>query len=306
MNKTNPTDLNTTIESTEAKNQALLTQSTAEEAKTPKQLDWVTEPYGKQKQKKSTYRKPKRPTRLTGKLPLEIHTQEAQLLFAGKLSSQNDLGLLRFGGQMSAIWDAAAKDDPYADWYLLKVYDAVIKLRRQLTEATTAYQQQIEQTYGAALAPFASYKPFTKPLWFRTQYGYLGAQILADFDRLMRVAFTANSIGILLDHDPEFIKDRWSKKIALLFKRPFQWQDLEITRADFEENNEKAKQAILRLGRLPEGVLKKTLRAPFAPPIIKPTDTNEDIIKQETIQQTSDEKPPQDTEPSEPDKTTDT
>ena len=208
-----------------------------------------------------------KPGRLSGCIPFEIHTADAQLYFSG-YGSHETAGLLKFGGQMTAIWDASEKDDPYADWYLLKVYDAMIKLRNQLAGAIQDYQQRIHETYGRdnlSLTPFASLRPVVQSLWFRTQYGYLGANVIADFDLLMRTIHTAHRAGVLLDKPHVAIREEWGRKIADLFKLPFKWQAFNITRADIEADNEAAKAAAKLLGKLPERVLNKTLRSPFAP-----------------------------------------
>lgn len=213
-----------------------------------------------------------KPGRLYGSIPFEIHTADAQACFRGyhflDHGTKEVVGLLQFGGQMSLIWDAAKNDDPYADWYLLKTYDAMIKLRHQLARALQDYQQQIQQTYGRdnlSLSPFASQKPVVQTLWFRTQYGYLGANVIADFDLLMRTVITANRVGVLLDKTHEQIKEEWGVKIIELFKLPFKWQSFNITRADVKADNESAQTAQKLLGKLPERVLNKTLRSPFAP-----------------------------------------
>jgi len=230
--------------------------------------------------KNKPYKKGQRPGRLLGSLPFEIHTIEAQRLFSGN-TGKDAMGLLRFGGQMTEIWEAAEQDDPYADWYLVKVYDGIVKLRNQLATVTQDYQAKIQEVYGRAnlpLTPFASQKPIVRNLWFRTQYGYLGANLVADFDELMRVVLTANRVGVLLDKPQDAIRVEWIDKINGLFQLPFKWQAFKLTRADVEANNDLAKSVHSVLGKLPEAILNKTLRAPFSPFINIPTE-----IKQEAV-----------------------
>lgn len=222
------------------------------------------------KQKKSN--KNTRPGRLAGSVPFEIHTADAELLFSGH-SVKDAVSLLQFGGQMTKIWDAAEGDDPYADWYLLKIYDGIVKCRNQLGLSIQNYQTKIHQTYGRSNlrpTPFTSQKPVVKSLWFRTQYGYLGASIIAEFDELMRTVLTANRIGILLDQSHTEIKEAWNSKIVTLFKFPFKWHPLNITRSEVETNHELLEKAENLMGKCPAEVLTKTLRSPFAP-IIKNT-----------------------------------
>ena len=208
-----------------------------------------------------------RPGRLFGSIPFEIHTMDAQLLFLGYVT-KGSVGLLQFAGQMTAIWDASEKDDPYADWYLLKVYDAIIQLRNQLAQIIQDYKEKIRVTYGQTnllFTPFVSQKPVIKNLWFRTQYGYLGAGVVGDFDELMRVVLTANRVGVLLDKTQDAIRSEWVERVISLFQLPFKWQSFTLTRADIKADNDAAKSAQKALGKVPSNVLDKTLRSPFSP-----------------------------------------
>ena len=93
---------------------------------------------------KNTFKKHKEnshPGRLLGNVSFEIHTMDAQLLFSG-YTDKNAVGLLQFAALMTTIWDAAEKDDPYADWYLLKTYDAIIQLRNQFAQTIQDYQER--------------------------------------------------------------------------------------------------------------------------------------------------------------------
>jgi integrating conjugative element protein (TIGR03761 family) len=237
-----------------------------------------TQPQTKPKKKRFLS---KRPGRLSGSILFELHTADAQQVFAG-YSTKDAVSLLQFGGRMTHIWSAAEKDDPYADWYLLKVYDGIVRLRNQLAVAIQDYQAQMTQGQSnLALEPFTSEKPVVKSLWFRTQYGYLGASVIADFDKLIRTVLTANRIGVLLEKSHETIRDEWLNKIVILFKFPFKYQSFEITRADVEADNALAKNTQEVLGVLPESVLAKTLRSPFAPAIQAPN-----ILKEEAVKKT--------------------
>jgi integrating conjugative element protein (TIGR03761 family) len=224
-----------------------------------------------------------RPGRLKSEVQLALHTVDAQTAFAG-YSAKDAVSLLRFGGRMTEVWDAAAKDDPYADWMLLKVYDGLIKLRNQLAALIQDYQYQLNQScqYSSlTLTPFLSEKPLLKSLWFRTQYGYLGANLIADFDELIRTVLTANRVGVILDKSHEVIRDKWLKQINELFKLPFKWQPFNITRADVKESNELAAKAKKALGKLPNDILTKTLRSPFSPHIREVAQSNKDKNKNE-------------------------
>ena len=238
-------------------NEAMLTTSTE-----------VTEGSKKIKQAESVIHK--KPGRLRGEVSLTLHTAYSQKLFLGFRPDKRSINLLQFGGRMAVIWDAAERDDPYADWYLLKLYDAILKLRQQLTHDIEKYQHKLNEESSIAnlsFTPFVSQQPAVESLWFRTQYGYMGASLIADFDQLMRTVLTVNRVGILLDKPESVIRQEWVDKILALFRLPFNWKSFAITRSDVKSEHEQAQLAQEKMGKLPEPILLLQLRSPFSPSI---------------------------------------
>lgn len=213
-----------------------------------------------------------RPGRLMNRVELIINTPAAQKLLTGSIN-KGDVGLLQFTVLIAEIWKQAERDDPYADWYLVKIYDAMVTLKNQLAAEIQLQQQalnKINSTSGFIIKAFSSEKPLVKTVWFKTPYGYLGAQLIAVFDELIRTVVTASHVGVILDKGHEAVRDEWAGKIIDLFKLPLKWQAFDITRDDVVAKNDKAKLAQKALGKLPEVILTKKLRSPFAPKIIVP------------------------------------
>jgi integrating conjugative element protein (TIGR03761 family) len=213
----------------------------------------------------------KRSKRQRGRIFFEIQLQttEAKDLFSGS-HSPGAIDLLSFGKKMTSIWDAAKQDDPYADWMLLKVYDALIQLRNELNSDIKHYQDAIHKLYGRealAYTAFVSDAPLIRSLWFKTQYAYLAAGIVSAFDLLMRTVFTAHRVGVLLEKSQETLNNEWLRKIENCFKLPFKWSSFKLRRTDVQAGNELAQSAQAMLGKIPAAILTKTLRAPFAPEI---------------------------------------
>lgn len=226
------------------------------------------------KNNSSTIQKPlltqKKPGRLKGEVKLTLHTAYAQKLFLGFRPDKRSINLLQFGARMTELWDAAERDDPYADWYLLKVYDALITLQKQLVSELENYKEKLnvsKHLSGLVFTPFASQQPVVESLWFRTQYGYMAAGLVAHFDELMRTVLTANRIGVLLDKADQVIRQEWLDKLLALFRLPFQWKPCVITRSDLEKKTEQAKVAMEKMGEIPEAILSLKIRSPFSPAI---------------------------------------
>lgn len=226
----------------------------------------------------------KQPAGLKGTVELTLHTFYAQKLFLGfEADNDTSINLLRFGRRMSILWEAAAQDDPYADWYLLKVYDAILQQRKQLSVAINTYQALLKtSSYGmqANVAPFESQKPVVEGLMFKTQYGYMAAGLIAQFDQLMRILITANRIGALIGKSERDIRQEWIDNLMAVFMLPFKWKFFPVNRHDIKNNTIAAQAAEKVLGVVPQAVLQKTLRAPFAPRIrekAQPTVISEEV-----------------------------
>ncbi len=65
---------------------------------------------------------------LRGQVWLTIQTHQAQQLVRGRNGTPDKpaiIGLVGFADRLRVIWQAARNDDPYADWWLIKVHEAI-------------------------------------------------------------------------------------------------------------------------------------------------------------------------------------
>lgn len=210
----------------------------------------------------------KKPGRLKGEVKLILHTVYSQKLFLGFRPGKRSVNLLQFASRMTELWDAAEQDNPYADWYLLQVYDMLINFQKKIISEIEDYREKLNDSNylsGLTFIPFLSQEPVIESLWFRTQYGYMAARLIAHFDELMRIILTANRIGILLDKEEKAIRQEWIKEISSLFHLPFNWKPLVITRLDLKNDAQQLKVAIEKMGNVPEDVITLKLRSPFSP-----------------------------------------
>ena len=87
-------------------------------------------------------KKPVRPTQQPGALrnqaSLEIQTRQAQFLLDGRTGARGIVGLLQFSRFAGDLWHAAQQDDPYADWTLLRIEEAIEKARAFIHEKNLA------------------------------------------------------------------------------------------------------------------------------------------------------------------------
>lgn len=139
------------------------------------------------------------PGELQGTATLLIQTRQAQRLFTGRASRQGKasiVGLRRFSGVMRAIWQAARRDDPYADWYLLRVLEGIEATSTDLDRLQWPLKVRLDSVQGIEIDLAQSTTPLRVPLRFATPYGYMGAYLITDYDRLVRLVLTAQHVAL--------------------------------------------------------------------------------------------------------------
>ena len=142
-----------------------------------------------------------RPGRLRGEANLVVQTRRAQQLVYGRRKTEEKehiTGLVRYGMNMKGIWNAASRDDPYADFALLRIENALTQARQTIS----ALRKEIEDllanaAVGVQIDIAHSLEPVRIPLQFANAYGYMGAYVIADYDQLVCAILTARYVGLL-------------------------------------------------------------------------------------------------------------
>lgn len=208
----------------------------------------------------------KQPGRLVSQATLVLHTRHAQRLFRGHFHQVP--GIMAFSRQLMKIWQAASEDDPYADWYLIKTYDAIHQTRKKLESLQQSYQNLFTQQDNLRLELSISSKPIEFGLRFGTPYGYMASYLIADYDRLARQFLSARALG-LIDGYFTTSPDEATEMVRQVLKKPMDWELTGITREDILQKNQQAQQAREKLGQVPKQIISGKLRAPYAPIIKK-------------------------------------
>ncbi len=215
-----------------------------------------------------------RPGTLRGSASLDIQTRQAQRLVYGRQrtdAKEHIIGLVRFGLNMKRIWNAAARDDPYADWTLLKVEAALNAAREIISQLQQATETRLAgAAIGVRIDIAHSLQPVRVPLQFANAYGYMGAYLIADFDQLVCTMLTARHVGLLSREESAKKLHQASRLVRHTFTLSGPWRFTLVTRDDMCANNPKAlkaKEAMTSMGEIPQEVLEGTRRAQIAPEI---------------------------------------
>ena len=217
---------------------------------------------------------PSQPGRLRGSYSITLHTRQAQRLFRGRRRTDDKpsiIGLTAFSAMMTRVWEAAGRDDPYADWILLQAEQAIEDTRKQVKARQQEVDKHLSSRTRVKIEVAASLEPVELPLNFPTPYGYMGAYLIEDFDQLVLSLLTAVHVALMPRDTAMAALASTSKAIRRAFLTPTRHKLLGITRQDILMTTQRGAQAVAAMGELPPEILAGELRSRYAPPIRVPS-----------------------------------
>ena len=141
-----------------------------------------------------------RPGVLRGRATLTLQTRQAQRLVKGRgLSAEKPaiIGLLGFANRVRTLWHGARADDPYADWWLLQVDEALVQAGHELVTLEQAIAKLFEALGAIEVASPVSVKPARIALNFTNPYAFRAAALISQFDALACKVLTARHVGLV-------------------------------------------------------------------------------------------------------------
>lgn len=192
-----------------------------------------------------------------------LQTRLAQSLFSGAWKA-GKMGLLQFYTLTTSLWKAVKEDDPYAEWFLLKTYQALDEAKNEIQSIEIRLSEKLNSVRGIAINESINANPVYKPLIFSNPFGYMGAYLIADVDFVFRQLLTMRRIGIT-NQEHESLVDKLNGVIQDVFLISKKWHSTGVTREDIKINSQKAQKAKSLMGELPESVLNKKIQFEFLP-----------------------------------------
>ena len=208
------------------------------------------------------------PGALRGQVWLTVQTRHAQRLIRGRNGNADKptiIGLVGFADRLRVIWQAARNDDPYADWWLVKVDEALERARDLVQKEQGVLDAQLEQLTALEVAVAESMKPFRIALQFANPYAYRGAQLIAEYDKFVRTLLTGHHVGLLSGVAMEGLLNACARKIRGAFAVPQGYHFLNVDRSALQQGTANASRARQLMGEVPEDVLNGAHQAPLAP-----------------------------------------
>jgi len=208
------------------------------------------------------------PGALHGQVWLTLQTHQAQQLINGREGTPDKppiIGLTGFANRLRVIWQAARDDDPYADWWLIKVHEAIDATATLFRRRQAALNETLEQMTAMEVTVAASQHPVRVDLQFANPYAYRGAQLVAAYDRLVCTALTARHIGLLEGQACVAVQRACARKLRALFLIPQRYRLLKIDRETVRTAMGRSAEARQRMGDLPADILSGEYQAPLVP-----------------------------------------
>jgi integrating conjugative element protein (TIGR03761 family) len=203
--------------------------------------------------------KQRSPFYLEGTIDLTLHTRLAQSLLDGSWM-HGHLGLWQFAMKVRDLWKAHRADDPYADWYFMKIDEKIHALREEIQTVENYCDKRLSQLRGFTIQVFENPHPLQLALKFGIPFSYMGASLLPDLDYISRQAYTLRHVGQLLE--PGQLPLKIAFGIRQLFSLPIGWK-MHVTRQDICENNAIAQAAQEKMGAIPTAILNKEMKFLF-------------------------------------------
>lgn len=213
-----------------------------------------------------------RPGVLRGSATLTLQTRQAQRLVQGRpLSAEKPaiIGLLGFAKLVRTLWHGARADDPYADWWLLQVDDALHQAERALAGMGLGIENRFETLGAIDVSVPVSAKPARIALNFNNPYAFQAAGLIGRFDALACKVLSARYVGLIGRDASEKTLHQGGRWVRRALQSPVGYRFLGVTRDDIVQSTAKAIQAREAMGVIPDDVLRGVRRASHAPAVRK-------------------------------------
>ena len=208
------------------------------------------------------------PGALHGQIWLTVQTHQAQQLIHGRNKTTDKpaiIGLVGFADRLRVIWQAARDDDPYADWWLIKIHTALAQTRQYLNQRQEGLDNLLLKTKGLEVSVAESMRPYRIQLKFANPYAYQGAQMIAAYDKLVRTTLTCRHVGQLDDQPANTSVIQGAHRVRSTFSVPQGYRSLGVDRSNLQKTGNFDPRASRLMGDIPEEVLNGDHRAPITP-----------------------------------------
>ncbi len=208
------------------------------------------------------------PGALRGQVWLTLQTRQALQLVRGRNRTSTKpivLGLVHFASQLRLIWQAARDDDPWADWWLVRVHESVEASARYFEDQKMELEALLVRDPAMDIAVAGSKRPSRISLQFANPYAYRGARLLARYDTLVCMVLTARRVGLLDSAENDQVIRSCGRKLRSIFTGVHEYRFTGVSRELLVRGDAKSEKARAAMGEVPDEIVRSELRAPITP-----------------------------------------
>lgn len=210
---------------------------------------------------------------LRSAISLTLHTHHAARVWRGRAPSAERpgiIGLNAFVASMNRMKRGAEQDDPYSDWWMLRIEEKLEQTRANLQ----ALRQQVDQALAGVPAALSlgenlNLQPVKLPLFINAQLGFMAVYLLSEYDEVVRKLILAHHTALIDRYTLENWLEAGAHALRSLFTLAQQYHYSGTVRDDFAAQNAAARAALEKYGPLPQDVLEGSRRSRFAPPRVR-------------------------------------
>ena len=138
---------------------------------------------------------------LRSAMSLTLHTHHASRIWHGRAPTEGRpgiIGLNGFIGAMNKMKRGAEQDDPYSDWWMLRIEDKLADTKTRLQTLREQVDQALADVPAAlSLGENMNVQPVKLPLFVNAQLGFMAVYLLADYDDLARKLILAHHTALI-------------------------------------------------------------------------------------------------------------
>ena len=208
------------------------------------------------------------PGALRGKVWLTLQTHQALQLVRGRNATRGKpaiIGLVHFAERLRLIWQAARNDDPWADWWLIRVHESIEAGALYLQDRETEMKALLARCTAMDVTVAGSEHPSRVPLQFANPYAYRGARLLAQYDTLVCMVLTARRVGLLDSEASDQVIRSCGHKLRSTFTGVHGYRFTGASRESLECGDTRSDEALAAMGKVPDEIVRREQRAPIVP-----------------------------------------
>jgi len=210
---------------------------------------------------------------LRSTMSLTLHTHHASRIWHGRAPSERQAAIVGLNGYivaMNKMKRGSEQDDPYSDWWMLRIEDKLDQTKASLQILREQVEQVLTHVPPALdLGENLNVQPVKLPLFISAQLGFAAVYLLAEYDDIARKLLLAHHAALIDRPTLDGWLNDGAHALRSLFTLSQHYRYSGCTRDDFAANNAAARAALEKFGELPQDVLEGTRRSRFAPPIVR-------------------------------------